>query len=68
MNLSFIKNFISKNTDTELFPKNKNEGKKLLNEDTSFDVPTNFKYISLGAILILLIFFFGAYLWKMREN
>ena len=36
--------------------------------DKSLDVPTSFKYISLGIILILLIFFFGAFLWKTRGN
>lgn len=38
------------------------------NTDKSVDVPTSFKYISLGIILILLIFFFGAFLWKTNGN
>ena len=51
-----------------LFFSDKNDSDGENDADKSLDVPTSFKYISLGIILILLIFFFGAFLWKTRGN
>ena len=73
MTTSLLSTLVSMTRNLESFPKintSDNEGNTTLldNENSGLDVPTNFKYISLGAILVLLIFFFGVYLWKISSK
>ena len=72
MTTSLLSTLVSMTRNFESFPKMNNNtfhnnGNTTLmdNENDGLDIPTSFKYISLGAILVLLIFFFGVYLWKI---
>ena len=72
MTTSLLSTLVSMTRNFESFPKMNNntldiKGEQTLtnNDNDGLDIPTSFKYISLGAILVLLIFFFGVYLWKI---
>ena len=66
--VSMTRNFESFLTMNNNTLDNKGEHTLTNNENDGLDIPTSFKYISLGAILVLLIFFFGVYLWKISGN
>jgi len=75
MTTSLLSTLVSMTRNLESFPTMNNntldiKGEQTLtnNQNDGLDIPTSFKYISLGAILVLLIFFFGVYLWKISGN
>ena len=68
MTWSQLNSLLSTGKNTESFKKNNGNDNNSYIKDNSLDVPTSFKYISLGIILIILIFFFSAFLVKSRGN